>query len=227
MASQKSKQKLPFAFGGSLILRPSTRDCKVQGIRSQVLGCRPERFIIVDASAFGRASFPVDEGPLLCVAIEEGTIYSFPSRLLKHIEENMALLEYPRKINQRKLRKHLRVKLNVEVKITLRDEDRSKFRNVEDLMGKVLRGTIADISEGGCRIVARSFQSVQVQSLCSLDFVLPDGQQIEGLEAIVVASRHAGDHAYEMGLKFRGPMEQQGKLFFFCQMASALQCVEA
>jgi c-di-GMP-binding flagellar brake protein YcgR len=210
--------------GDRIVLQPSNKDSKGKGLGSQIVGYRPGDFIIIDEPKSPiDSSDPIED--LTCVCFREGVIYYFCSRIRKHLGDSLVLLDYPEELKEKKLRSNPRIRVNSETKLVLIEEERRTFgkRVVEDYIGKTYAGTMVDVSEGGCMILLRSFSKVPIHALFSLDFILPDGQAIEGLEALVINSKSCEDHTYEVGLKFRGPMEQLGKVFFFCQLGTAIQ----
>jgi c-di-GMP-binding flagellar brake protein YcgR len=226
---QKTYQPIaPLGVGDKIILRLPVKEQQESVISSQLIGYREGDFIIIEEPTSTGELPDIGKGHLVCVCIREGIIYYFKTKVRKHLEENLVLIDYPDQFREKRLRKNPRIRVNVESKLTLGDEEHHQFKkNIEDYIGKTFKGTMVDISEGGCLVFVRSFRKILVHSLYYLDFILPDGQKVDELEAMVVNCKPGDEeHTFEVGLEFRGPMEQLAKVFFFCQLGMAIQGLE-
>ena len=215
-------QEIPFEVGEKLILLLNKAGKEIRAI-SQVVGLRPGGFIIIDEPRFG-PDITVDPGTYLaCYYSYEGNIFYFQTRLKSNLGESLCLLDYPLKFQKKALRKHQRVSLKIEASVYLIDEQRKLVKSIDDYKSRMFKGTMVDISEGGCRLIVRSFDKIAPNSACHIECTLPDGQKIEGLKSIIISARQIDEFTSEIGLQFLGPMDQIGKIFFFCQLALSIK----
>jgi c-di-GMP-binding flagellar brake protein YcgR len=82
----------------------------------------------------------------------------------------------------------------------------------------VFRGTVVDISEGGCRVVADSIVFAGINDRIVLTFALPDDRVIKEIEGVVRNVLHDRMRKRtELGIQFKGPESEISKINSFCQ----------
>ncbi len=143
---------------------------------------------------------------VLCWFVHEGEVYRFETVIRKSLGEGLTLLEYPSRFQVEVLRKYVRIRVNLEVEFSV------AVRNLS------FRGTVADISEGGCQIHVDGIAFIGKSDVLVLSFMLPDNQLVKAIEGVVKNVEH--DRAKKrttVGVQFRGPSSELGKISSFCQ----------
>lgn len=199
-------KKLPLEIGQELILKPLNQNVPHR-TKTQVIGAKHGEFIIIekpiikvtDRLVFASEAF-------ICWTLQEGNIYRFESIIKKYLEEDLCLLEYPSSFQVESLRKNIRIKVNLETQFKV------GFKNA------IFKGTILDISEGGCRLEADSIIIVGKNERIVMSFVLPDDRRINEIEGItrnVLYDRLR--NKTEIGVQFKGSESELVKIYSFCQ----------
>ena len=203
-------KRLPITIGTEILLRP----LKNQGIqvRSLILGARHGDFMIIETPTLqysDRLSAKV-VGDVICRYIHDGELYAFNSSIRKSTAEGFTLLDYPSDFEVHVLRKHTRIRVNIETMVA-----------PEDNPLDTIKATITDISEGGCMLVFDGFQALHQNLVCMLDFILPDKSQVRGLKGKMVKINFSRlEKATKVGLQFLDSSEELEKISAFCRFCS-------
>ena len=227
MQSQSAEQVLQVSIDDQIHLYPTYKEEQVPRIQSRILGCRSGDFLIIEnVDGLRSLSDPFDT-KLVCVSFHKGITYYFRSRVLKYFpEEPFVILEYPGLVLNKKIRAYPRIPTKLETLFRVQDNNAPINKSLEEFRGQIFTGTTVDISRGGCRVLLQVPKKIPVETLCSIDFVLPDRQQIEELEAVVVKSEFLDSQTADIRLRFLGPTGQMRKISLFCELVEALPGLE-
>lgn len=193
-------------------------EVKTLHAKSRMLGARHGDFILIEEPVYQiseRLASPIF-GEVLCWFFHEGDIYRFATRIREGLGTGLTLLDYPEHFQVESIRNSHRIQVNIETRLYLGPEsweavDLQKRRGPED------RGTIVDISEGGCRLRVPMLTHAVRNMTCWLEFVLPDNQPIGGLRCKVCNVQYQKIRkSMEMGLQFVGPPDQISMIRSFC-----------
>jgi c-di-GMP-binding flagellar brake protein YcgR len=198
-------KKLPLYIERQLTVRSmSEKNLKAT---VNVLGARHGDLIMIDDPLCyinERLSVPI-EGDIVCQLFHEGDMYRFQSRVRKSLGEGITVIDYPERFVAEAIRKHHRIQVNMEARFFLENTK------------ETFRVTMLDISEGGCFIVVPQLIHVTENTLCRLEFSLPDKQAVSGLEGRVRTMHFlALKRTTGLGLQFTGPPEEVNKISAFC-----------
>ncbi len=202
-------KKLPLVIGQEMVIKSLLDSKSPHRAKSSLIGAKHGEFIIVDEPIIRISDHIVSivEGPVHCWFLKDGTKYSFESTILKKLDDGLTFLEYPKYFNVEHLRKHERVKVNLETRFTI--EDRKEFH----------KGSILDISQGGCMLKTDGVVIIPEQSRLTLSFVLPNDRVVNNIEGV---ARHVTynrmKQATEVGIQFTGPKSEVTKIAEFCYM---------
>ena len=137
----------------------------------------------------------------------DGKGYEFQTKILKLQNNPIPLIffSYPQDFNEKSLRKNERLQVLIPLvirKIRFRD---GVTKQLNDPKNKII-----DISKNGCLI--STFRKLELGSILTLDFFLPDGTPVKNLEACVRNSLRIpmGMH---IGLEFLETCEENKKKF--------------
>lgn len=200
-------KKLPLEIGQEMFLRPLGENMPHKA-KTKIVGAKHGEFIIIDEPIIkisDRLVVLVGE-VVLCWFLQEGNIYRFESIIRKSIGENLCLLEYPLDFQVESLRKSIRIRVNLETELKV------------GVKNEVFRGTVVDISEGGCRIIIDSIVFVGKNDRIIMSFTLPDDRVVREIES--VARNVLYDRLRkktEIGVQFKGPESELSKIYSFCQ----------
>jgi len=198
------RRKIPFELGATMVLRSLANTA--HRAKTKIIGVIHHDIIMIENPVFevnDRLSASV--GDFLCLYMLDGRVYKFTSRFHKDILKNIIAIEYPDYFEVQQLRKHPRVKVILEVEVTLGDRQ--------------FAGDIKDISEGGCGLELPSMVPVVKGTEMVLTFVLPDNQVIEGMRCTIMNMQYL--YAWRkthVGMSFLGPESELKKIQKFSQM---------
>lgn len=199
---------IPFQLGAHLKLRPLA-DPDSKG-HTKVIGVVHKDVIMVEEPVFevegerisGRVGCDI-----LCSYFVEGWLYRFKSRFGQGLAHNIVCIEYPRHIEAKNLRKHPRIKVNLEA-MSLIGKD-----------GRLINSIITDISKGGCCLELPGIIPLTPRIPVSLTFELPNDDQVEELSCTVMNLRHVpAEKKTITGVSFATPSEEIVKVIKFCEM---------
>jgi c-di-GMP-binding flagellar brake protein YcgR len=203
-------KKLPIFVGTEIYLR-LVKNQAIQA-KSRILGARHGDFLIIEHPIvrYSDRLFAKISGEVVCRYVHDGELYDFTSQVRKSTEDGLTLIDYPSEFEVHALRKHPRIRVNIE----------AVFTPEEDLDQKI-KGNITDISEGGCCIVFGALFAFAKNDVGFLDFSLPDKAQITALRSNILKIKHSRlDGTTELGLQFLGPPKQMETVSSFCHFCS-------
>jgi hypothetical protein len=199
-------QKLPLEIGEIIFLQSlENRAAKAQ---SRILGARQGDFIIIEnpVMLFCDRLFSKLSGRINCQCTHEGAVYDFQSRVRSYLQEGFVLIDYPSTFSQPQMGEQLRVRVNLETRLSLPGEH------------DVLSATITDINAGGCQLAVPSLLELAEGVACTMSFVLPDGTQINKLTGIIRRVLVEGmERSTELRVEFAEPPELLAKIQAFCR----------
>lgn len=200
------KKKLPLVIDGEILIR-SLEDRALK-TKSKIVGARHGHFILIEDPAHqlnDRLSTPLT-GPVHCQYFNEGYLYIFQSSIIKSLGNNLTVLAYPLGFEMETIRQHPRVRVNIKAAFRYQDS------------GSPSSASIIDISQGGCQLIVPSLLMLAKDMPCELTFSLPDGQNIEEIQAKIRDIRFLRlRNSTKLGLQFVGPPEQISKISAFAR----------
>lgn len=203
-------KKLPIHVGTEIFIRP-VKNQSVQA-RSSILGAKHGDFLIIGDPVvrYSDRLFAKLSGEVNCRYLYDGELYDFDSRVRKSLQYELTLLEYPSDFAVHALRKHPRIRVNIETMVTPETDRQNP-----------MRAYITDISEGGCCVVASVLYAFEKDSVCFLDFTLPDKAEVVGCKAKILKVKFSKlEGSTEIGLQFTGSPDQMSTISSFCHFCS-------
>jgi len=204
--SGKPMKKLPLIIECELFVRSLGQD--QLKTRTRILGGRHGDFILIEDPIFhiNERLTALPEKEFVCSFFHDGDIYRFQTRIQQVMGRGLSLIDYPDQFQVENVRKHHRIQVNIETHFVAQGSR------------ETVSGTIRDVSEGGCYLLVPALMSAFQNMLCKVSFVLPDGQQIAGVDAKVRTVRMIKlKRVTELGLEFLGPREHLAKIASFCR----------
>ena len=203
---------IPFEIGADIFI--SSLKQRQVSARSRIVGARIGEFILVDTPVSKlNDRFHSEMGQdVYCGYIRDGESYHFATRIIKDLGEGITMMDYPVQFNHAILRKHPRIKGKLRTRFIVKTRSQSEDRE----------GYIVDISEGGCRVFIDAVMPLVSNTQCLLDFHLPGGEHIAGLEGLVLkANCNRKTKNTEVSVEFTGPSEYTARIGIFCQIAAS------
>ena len=198
--------RVPFRIDDAIMLRSLANQAHIA--KSRVIGAMHGKFILImepTARISDRLSAVLDED-FLCSYFNDGTLHTFYSRYRRHLLGDIVCIDYPREVEVRQIRKHRRIRVNIETQCIL--------GGTVD----VFLAEMADISQGGCRLVVDQRARFAKGYNLSLAFNLPNEAFVSGLQTVVArVIRVKNGQATELGLAFTGPESEIAKVANFCE----------
>ena len=205
-ADRPRETKIPFRIDDAIIVRSLTNSAYIA--KSRIVGALHSEYILVTEPTVpinDRISAVLDEG-FLCAYFNDGILYSFNSRYRKHLINNVVCIEYPKEVEVRQVRKHRRIRVNIETEYS-----------ISGTLGSFV-ADMADISRGGCLLVSNQRSPIIKGTCLSLAFNLPNEAFVNDLQAQVVRINHIkNSKTTEIGLSFTGPPDELAKIANFCE----------
>jgi c-di-GMP-binding flagellar brake protein YcgR len=199
-------EKLPLEIGSAIFVQ--SVENKAVKARSLVIGARHGDFVIIENPVIHLSDrlFSKLTGDIQCQYLYQGDLYEFTSKIRYYGKENFAVIDYPTQFRQTQLRKHHRIRVNIETKVkVLRERD-------------TILGVMTDISSGGCQLTIPSILLLAKDTECSLSFVLPDNAQVEGIKCVMRSIKlDKRNNSSEVGLQYLQDQEQLDKIINFCR----------
>jgi hypothetical protein len=227
MASKTSDKTFNIGVADRINLRAVKDKSDNPGIMSRVFGYDKGNFIIIrgprssEEDAYIVDNFQED---FISVFFHTGIVYTFRTRIQSYLKKvGLILIDYPDEFLEKRVRLYPRIKVGIETVFRLQEKNRDLGDGLDFFRGNIFQGTMIDISEGGCCVHVSCDKYIPVEVNCAIDFSLPDGQEIEELEASILSSRMLDEGECEVGLKFEGPVGQMKKVYSFCQLAAVIQ----
>lgn len=204
---------VPFILGTTLRIR-SIVDPALRG-QTLLVGVIGRSVILVEKPMFSSESERITGrvgGDILCIYQLDGTLYRFKSRFGQNLIHDVVCIDYPQKIEMRKLRRHPRVKVDLETVGAIGTD------------GRLINGSIIDISLGGCCLALPGLILLELGIPVCTTFVLPNDDHIENLRCTIMNIRHIfSEKRTFLGMSFNGPESELDKVTKFCEMCMYLK----
>ncbi len=200
-----SSKKLPLQINSQIMLYDVSNTA--HRARTRIIGAVEHDCIMIERPEFSisdRLSAVVDSD-YTCSYLHEGYLYRFRTKQKKELSKKIVCIEYPDKFETIQLRKHRRIKVSVEAKFEIASMDQP------------VRGSVKDISEGGCMLVLPAIVHIPKGALAAITFKLPDDQLVEKVQCTVRNIQQVYMRQYTaIGMSFNGPGEELEKVRAFC-----------
>jgi hypothetical protein len=145
----------------------------------------------------------------LCSYLNNGFMHIFHSKYRRHLTEDVVCIDYPTEVEVYQIRKHRRIRVNIETECTV-------CGTVDAFSAKML-----DISQGGSRLILHQCACITKGTNLSLTFELPDEAFVSGVQTVVArTSRTQDNQATEVGVSFCGPDSEISKISNFCEFCT-------
>jgi c-di-GMP-binding flagellar brake protein YcgR len=203
----EQEERIPFHLGAHIKLRSTAGT----GHKAQttVVGILENVAILVEDPVFegeeritGRVG-----GDIFCAFFHEGCLYKFKTRFGQVLIHDIVCIDYPKHFEAQQLRKHHRIKVNLEAESGIGQDK------------KLMNGTIIDISKSGCCFELPGLVPFELGMPVVLTFQLPNEELVEDLECTVMNMHHfkAGKKT-SAGMSFTAPKPEIAKVRKFCEM---------
>jgi c-di-GMP-binding flagellar brake protein YcgR len=198
--------RIPFKIEDEIMIRSQTMPA--HRAKTTIVGAVHGDFILIREPlvVVNNRLLAIFDGGIEASYFTEGYRYNFFTRYRGHTLNDIVCISYPQKALVKQIRKHRRIRVNIEMKYAM--------------IGTAnwLSGDILDISQGGCRVVTKSKGAVTKGMKALLVFSLPNESEINDLRAEVVRCRPIqNDEATEVGFSFSGPPNELAKINSFCE----------
>ncbi|MHC1728345.1 MAG: flagellar brake protein [Syntrophobacteraceae bacterium] len=196
-------RRIPFHLGAQIVLRSGTNPA--HRAKTKILGVLENEFIMIETPVFAVSDniSAIVEGTFFCLYLHEGYLFTFQSTFRKEFLKNVILIQYPPTFELEQLRKHPRIRVNLEASVSGQ--------------GFSASGRIKDISEGGC-LLELPKGSIMKGSKFLLTFTLPNDEPVTGVECRVMNAKffHVRQLT-EAGVGFSGPPAELAKIRELCR----------
>jgi len=197
--------KIPFRIDDPIMVCSLTDTTRMA--RTRIIGAVHGKYILIaePTTKIKDSISAVRDRGLLCRYFNNGFIYTFHSRYRTHLRKDVVCIDYPRILEVNQLRKYRRIRVNIETECTV--------------CGTVVfPAKMADISQGGCRLILNESARIVKGTNLSLTFNLPNEAFVSGLQTKVAGINGTEDSkATELGVAFSGPESELSKLSNFCE----------
>jgi c-di-GMP-binding flagellar brake protein YcgR len=196
---------LPLEIDSDLIIRSLVNIA--HKISTRVIGAVHGEYILIKEPVLpiNERLSAVFEGEFTCSYFNSGYLYTFQSKHRHTLVDDLISIEYPYVAEIRQIRKHRRIKVNIETELTSPE------------MMSPLNGDMVDISAGGCCLLFPSSVRLTKGKDVYLQFHLPNDQKVKGLKSRIMSLKcPKGSDILEVGLSFFGPPPEVDKVSDFC-----------
>ena len=197
--------RIPLRIDDEIMVR--SLDTVAHRAKSRIIGAVHGDFILIQEPVvvINERFLATFDHAFECSYFTAGYRYNFLSRYRSHALGDIVCIEYPKKVDVRQIRKHRRINVNIGTKFAVLGAP------------KWFSGDMADISEGGCRLILKSKVTVTKGMRVILVFRLPNEDVVDELRAVVLRTMSIeGGEATEVGLSFTGPRSELAKISNFC-----------
>lgn len=198
--------ELPLILGGELVVRSLTNLAEMA--RCKIVGAVHNDFILITEPIIrvNERLTAFIEGDFNCSYFSSGFLYVFQSRCRQSVLRNIVCIEYPQRWEVKQLRKHRRIRVNIE----------TEFRG--PAITTPLYADMTDISSGGCRLTFQPTVGLGQGMYGVISFTLPNEEIVRGMKCQVMNSTHFKTREItEVGVKFIGPFTEIDKVMAFCE----------
>jgi c-di-GMP-binding flagellar brake protein YcgR len=197
--------RIPLKIDDEIMVRSSA--IVAHRTKSRIIGAVHGDFILIQEPVvvISERLLAIFDHIFECSYFTEGYRYNFLSRYRRHVLRDIVCIEYPKEVDLHQIRKHRRIKVNIETKFAVLGAP------------NWFSAEMADISEGGCRLILESKETLTKGMRVLLVFRLPNEDVVDELRAVVMRSMSIeGSEATEVGLSFSGPQSELAKISNFC-----------
>ena len=198
--------RIPLKIDEGIVVHSITNTSHIA--KARIIGAKAGDYVLITEPTVRineRVAAVLDKD-FLCSYFCDGNLYIFHSRCRRYLTDDVMCIEYPREVEVRQIRKHRRIRVNIETQCTL------------DGTVDVFLAEMADISQGGCRLVLNERVRFVKGINLSLTFNLPNEAFVSGLQTVVARiTRIQNGQATELGVSFIGPESETAKIANFCE----------
>jgi c-di-GMP-binding flagellar brake protein YcgR len=197
---------IPFRIDDEIMVRSLSN--AAHRTKSRIVGAAYGKFILIQEPivVINHRFLAIFDDVFECSYFADGYRYIFLSRYRSHVLNDVVCIEYPGMVDVNQIRKHRRIKVNIETKYAALGTP------------NWFTGDMVDISKGGCRLVLKPKETVAKGMRVLLVFSLPNEDEVNDLRAVVVRSNPVGSsETTEVGLSFTGPPHELAKISNFCE----------
>lgn len=197
--------RIPLKIDDELIVRSLTNTA--HRTKAKIIGALHGEFILITEPVVAineRISARLEDR-FICSYFVDGYLYSFYSQYRRHLIDDVVCIEYPSEIEVKQVRKHRRIKVNIETELTISG------------LSDTYTGDMLDISRGGSCVVLHTLVPLTKGGSVLLVFSLPNEEMVTGLECTVINIKYfRSKNMTEVGLCFNGPPGELAKVAGFC-----------
>jgi c-di-GMP-binding flagellar brake protein YcgR len=197
---------LPLEIGGDLTIRSLVNIA--HKIDTKIIGAVQGEYILIKEPILpiNERLSAVFESYFTCSYFNSGYVYKFQSKQRQRFGGDLISIDYPHVAEIIQIRKHRRIKVNIETELTSTE------------LRLPLTGDMVDISAGGCCLLFSSSTRLIKGKDVYLEFDLPDDQKVKGLKSRVMSiKRGKSPDTVEVGLSFLDPPSECDKVSDFCE----------
>ncbi|MCE5334681.1 MAG: PilZ domain-containing protein [Desulfobacteraceae bacterium] len=205
-ATEATVDRLPLEIGDEMVIRSQTTPAL--RTKTTVLGALHGEYIIIKEPVvpINKRISSCIEGAFTCYYFKNEYLYTFLGECRKTLIDDIICIYYPKLIEVKQVRKHRRIRVNIEVEFFLEDAS-------ESILGDML-----DISQGGCRVVLNTLAPLRKGACGRLTFNLPNDEHVEEIQCTAMSVKATEDYATtEIGMCFAGPPLQLEVIAKFCE----------
>lgn len=197
--------RLPLEIDDEIIVRSLSN--MAHRAKSRIIGAVHGEFVLIREPVVKineRISTTIEDD-FMCHYFKDGSLYNFQSRTIRYFDGDIVSIQYPREIELQQVRRHRRIRVNIETEFSLVGVSDSFF------------GDMIDISQGGCRLVLHALVPMVKGTSASLSFSLPNEEAVERLRCSVMSLKYVKSREItEIGVSFSGPAGELQKIIRFC-----------
>ncbi len=197
--------RLPLEIDDEIIVRSLSN--MAHRAKSRIIGAVHGEFVLIREPVVminERISTTIEDS-FICHYFKEGSLYNFQSRITKYFDGNIVSIQYPGEIELKQVRRHRRIRVNIETEFSLVGISDSFF------------GDMIDISQGGCRLVLHALVPMTRGTRANLSFSLPNEEAVERIRCSVMSLKYMKScEITEIGVSFSGPVGELQKITRFC-----------
>jgi c-di-GMP-binding flagellar brake protein YcgR len=204
--SAREVTRIPFKIDDEIMI--SSLSIAAHRTKSKIVGAVHGDFILIQEPVvvINKRLLAIFDHVFECSYFIEGYRYKFLSRYRSHVFSDIICIEYPKEVNVHQIRKHRRIKVNIETKYAIFGTP------------NWFSADMVDISHEGCCLVLKSKVAITKIMRVLLVFSLPNEDVVNELRAVVVRSWPIkGGEATKVGLSLTGPPGELAKISRFCE----------
>ena len=201
-----TRPNLPLEIGGELIIRSFANIA--HKINTKVIGAVHGEYILIKEPVLpiNERLSAVFENHFMCSYFNSGYVYKFKSKRRQTLIGDLISIEYPNIAEIIQVRRHRRIKVNIETEVTWPG------------LRRPLTGDMVDISVGGCCLLFPASVRLTKGKDLYLEFDLPDDQKVKGIRARVMSVKCGrSSDVVAVGLSFLGPATESVRVVKFCE----------